>query len=110
MLKQYLRSSIIVLFQFAGLATVALLVLPLLFEKTHDLHQLNLFLSLHKNLFLLIHGLFYIVIFIGWPRLIRFFANHQQVSPNQQQINQAIHSRCYLIMTFIIIECLNLLR
>lgn len=110
MLKQYLRSSIIVTFQFVGIALLAILIVPLMLEKAAILSQLNHFLSQHKLLFCLSHGSFYFALYALWPRIVRLIANHQHTAPTLQQTHQAIHARCYLIATFVIVEGLNLLR
>lgn len=110
MLKQYLRSSIIVIFQFTGVALLAAIIVPLILEKADWFSQLNQFLLHHKRLFCISHGIFYAALYVLWPRIVRLIAHHQHATPTAQQINQAIHTRCYLIVTFISVELLNLLR
>ena len=107
MLKQYLCSSIIVLFQFIGVVAIATIVFPLLASKTNTLSQLHQYLSHHKNMICFMHCLFYVALYFLWPHLIHLLIKHQQPSP--QQINQAIQARIYLVIMFLIIEGLNLL-
>jgi len=109
MLKQYLRSSIIVLFQFIGLALLSIILIPLLFEKADTLSRINHFLAQHKSLFLLSHAVFYLALYVLWPNLVRYLIAHRE-SPTAAQIQKAIHTRYYLILAFNAIELLNLWR
>lgn len=110
MIKKSIRSTIILIAQFMTLALLTLLMAPLLLKKGAHLSQLHQFLFLHQSIFYIGHGLFYWALFIFWPPIVKKIANHQEKTPADIQINQAIHCRYYLIGTFLLIEALNVWR
>lgn len=110
MIKKSIRSTIILIAQFMTLALLTLLMAPLLFKKEAPLSQLHQFLSLHQSIFYIGHGLFYWALFLLWPTIVKKLANHQETTPADSQINQAVHSRYYLIGTCLLVEALNIWR
>ena len=56
------------------------------------------------------HSLFYLVLYVIFPKIVRFIALSQSESPNEAQIQKAIQIRVYLLAIFLSIELINLLR
>lgn len=110
MLKKYLSSSIIVLFQFILLGLVISICAPLLLKNNYFAQHVNLFLVHYQPTFLIYHGLFYLAFYVAWPRVVTFIAASQSDNPSMIQINKAIQVRLYLLATFLSIELINFLR
>lgn len=110
MLKKYLSSSIIVLFQFILLGIVIALCAPLLVQNSNLAQHINIFLTRYQPIFLLIHSLFYLAFYVLWPRIVKFIAVSQPETPQAAQIKKAIQIRIYLLAIFLSIELINLLR
>ena len=81
-----------------------------LLNNGHAFHNINLFFSQFKGLFLMWHGLFYACLYLAWPKLVLLVSHRQQVIPNPIQINRAIQARIYLVGVLLVFELLNLLR
>lgn len=110
MLKKYLSSSIIVLFQFILLGLVISICAPLLLKNNYFAQHVNLFLVHYQPTFLIYHGLFYLAFYVAWPRVVTFIAASQSDNPSMIQINKAIQVRLYLLAIFLSIELINFLR
>lgn len=110
MLKKYLSSSIIVLFQFILLGLLISICAPLLLKNNYFAQHMNLFLIHYQSIFLIGHLLFYLVFYVSWPRVVTFIATSQSDTPSTTQINKAIQVRLYLLAIFLSIELINFLR
>jgi hypothetical protein len=110
MLKKYLKSSIIVLFQLAALAVLAAILVPLLLKHTDNFNEGRAFFMHYKSLFLIIHGLFYVALYFFWPFLVFFMVNRGHGKLDEKQIAKALHGRIYLLGIFIVLELLQFLR
>ncbi|HAT1762255.1 TPA: hypothetical protein I8Y99_000679 [Legionella pneumophila] len=108
MLKNYLRSTIIVLIQAILPIFAILLIIPWLFNHSSSLMQLQHQLTTMKPWFLIFHGVFYLVFILLWPKIIHRF--QQQNELNNNQLNVAKNARWYLLATFILIDLLMLWR
>lgn len=110
MLKKYLSSSIIVLFQFILLGLVLFICAPLLLKNNHFAQHMNIFLIHYQTTFLIYHSLFYLAFYVSWPRVVTFIAASQSDTLSTTQINKAIQFRLYLLAIFLSIELINFLR
>ncbi len=110
MLKKYLSSSIIVLFQFILLWIIIALCAPLLVQNSNIAQHINIFLTRYQTIFLVSHGLFYLTFYVSWPRIVKLITISQPETPNAIQINKAIQIRLYLLAIFLSIELINFLR
>ena len=110
MLKKYLSSSIIVLIQFIALGAIVASITPLLIHNSNLLKQINAFLDHHQTSFLLSHSLFYLTLYLSWPKIVKLITVSQPETPNAFQINKAIQIRLYLLAIFLSIELINFLR
>ena len=107
MLKNYLRSTIIVLIQAILPIFAILLIIPWLFNHSSSLMQVQQ-LTTMKPWFLIFHGLFYLAFILLWPKVIHRF--QQQTELNSNQLNMAKNARWYLLATFVLIDLLMLWR
>lgn len=110
MLKKYLSSSIIVLLQLILLGIMIVICAPLLLQNSHLTQHMNIFLTRYKTVFLVGHGLFYLGFYVFWPKIVKLIAVSESETPNEVQINKAIHIRLYLLAIFLSIELINFLR
>lgn len=110
MLKKYLKPSIIAVIQCFLLGILIACIAPLLLKNTTALNYWRDYFQHFKWLFAMAHGLFYVLLYLLWPPLIRFIGKQQDKSPSDEQIQYALKARWYLIGTFIIFESLSLLR
>ncbi len=110
MLKKYLSSSIIVLFQFILLGIVIVICAPLLLQNSNLAQHINIFLTHYQPIFLVSHGLFYLAFYVSWPKVVKFIAVSQPETPHAAQIKKAIQIRIYLLAIFLSIELINFLR
>lgn len=110
MLKKYLKSTIIVLLQFALPGMLLLLLAPVFLKKIHSENQWQYFLSHYQPWFFLGHILFYLMLFFLWPYGVQYLIHRQSQPPFEQHIKTAIHARIYLIAALFIFELLIWLR
>ncbi|WP_133127679.1 hypothetical protein [Legionella nagasakiensis] len=108
MLKNYLRSTIIVLIQAILPIFAILLIIPWLFNHSSSLMQVQHQLTTMKPWFLIFHGVFYLAFILLWPKIIHRF--QQQTELSSHQLNMAKSARWYLLATFILIDLLMLWR
>lgn len=106
MLKNYLRSTIIVLLQAILPIFAILLIVPWVFNHSASLMQWQQQLTQMKPWFLILHGLFYLAFFALWPKIIPRF--QQQNNLTHKQLKTAINARWYLLATFVLIDLLML--
>lgn len=110
MLKKLIRPSIIGVIQCFLLVFLIACIAPLLLKNTHALNQTRAYFQHLKWFFVITHGVFYVSLYLLWPPLIRFIGRQHNKSPSEEQIQYALRARFYLIGTFLIFECLTLLR
>jgi hypothetical protein len=110
MLKKFLKPSIIVVIQVILLVILILCITPFLLKNTDSLNHFRQLIQHFKWPLLLIHGGFYILLYFLWPLLISVLSRRQTMPPSDEQRRSALNARLYLIGSFIIFECLNLLR
>ncbi|HHF0529624.1 hypothetical protein [Legionella waltersii] len=110
MLKKFLRPSIIVAIQLILLAILIICITPFLLRNTDSLNHFRQLVQHFKWALLMIHGLFYAVLYFAWPFLINLLSQKQASSPSEEQLRCALNARFYLIGAFVIFEVLNLLR
>lgn len=110
MLKKYLHLTIIGIIQIILPITAFMLLTPYLLSKTNNLHQLQALLANWHLTFLIIHGLFYCVLFYRWPAIVRRLCHHRGINLNGREYKQALSARWYLLSAFILFELLMLWR
>jgi len=108
MLKNYLRSTIIVLLQAILPIFAILLMVPWIFSHSSSLTQWQQQLTEWRHWFLILHALFYLAFFAFWPRII--FRFQQQNELTNKQLKAAINARWYLLVTFVLMDLLMLWR
>ena len=106
MLKNYLRSTIIALLQAFLPILAILLMLPWSACHAAYITQCQKQLTNMKPWFLIFHGLFYMAFMVLWPKIISNFQQQTQLA--NQQVKTAIHTRWYLLATFVLIDLLML--
>ncbi|MBA2651653.1 MAG: hypothetical protein H0U73_05230 [Tatlockia sp.] len=110
MLKKVLKPFIIVLIQAFVLVTFVGCLTPFLLKNTASITHYRQFLQHFKGSFLIIHGIFYCLLYCLWPLLIKLLCRKQTTPPSAEQLHRALNARIYLIAAFLIIESLNCLR
>ncbi|MCC5792087.1 MAG: hypothetical protein JJT82_05700 [Legionellaceae bacterium] len=108
MLKNYLRSTIIVLLQAILPILAVLMMVPWIFNHASSIRQWQQQLTHMKPWFIICHSLFYLAFLALWPKVIKRF--QQQHELTSQQIKTVIHARWYLLATFVLIDLLMLWR
>lgn len=110
MLKKYLHTTIIGIFQTILPIMALLLLAPYVLNRTDNLHSLQNFLHNWDTLFLVIHALFYCVLYFAWPTLIHRLCKNKAIELNGFEYKQALSARWYLLSAFILFELLMLWR
>ena len=101
MLKNYLRSTIIVMFQ-AILPIIALfMAAPWLMNQSTRLKNWQAFFNQNQWVFLMAHIVFYILLIGLWPKLVSTLKTKET---NQQQLNLAMVVRWYFVAIFMFFE------
>ena len=108
MLKNHLRSTIIVLIQAILPIFATLLMIPWLFNHSSSLMQVQQQLTTMKPWFLIFHVLFYLAFLMLWPKIIYRFQQQNEIS--NDQLNTAKNARWYLLATFVLMDLLMLWR
>ncbi len=103
MIKNYIRSTIIVIFQIL-LPITALLILAPLFINTKVINHLQQLLF-HPGLIVL-HALFYLSLILLWPKLVQRLQKQNPV--NTEQFKTALKVRWYLLALFLFLDALIL--
>ncbi|WP_115704661.1 hypothetical protein [Legionella sainthelensi] len=103
MIKNYIRSTIIVLVQIL-LPIMGLFVLAPLFINTKVINHLQQ--PVFHPWFIVLHGLFYLSLILLWPKLVQRF--HKQNPINTEQLKTALKTRWYLLAIFLFIDALML--
>ncbi|KTD63270.1 hypothetical protein Lsan_1388 [Legionella santicrucis] len=105
MIKNYIRSTIIVLVQIL-LPIMALLVLAPLFINTKVINHLQQ--PVFHPWFIVLHALFYLTLILLWPKVAQRL--HKQNPINSEQLKTALKIRWYLLTLFLFIDALMLWR
>ena len=101
MLKNYLRSTIIVLLQ-AILPIIALIMAtPWLINQSTRLKDWQGFFTQNQLVFLMAHFVFYILLVVLWPKLVSMLKSEET---NQQQYHLAMQARWYFAAIFMFFE------
>lgn len=103
MIKSYIRSTIIVIFQIL-LPITALLILAPLFINTKVINFLKQ--PVFHPWFISLHTIFYLSLILLWPKLVHRI--HKQPSINTEQFKTALKVRWYLLALFLVIDVLML--
>ncbi|HAT9314919.1 TPA: hypothetical protein JBB95_03315 [Legionella pneumophila subsp. pneumophila] len=103
MIKNYIRSSIIVLFQ-SILPIMALLIAAPWIINSNLLSDWKFTFTTINPLFLGIHGLLYLSLILMWPKLITRLQTQHPLTPEKLSI--ATKSRWYLLAIFVFIDAL----
>lgn len=101
MLKNYLRSTIIVLIQ--GILPIIALIMatPWLINQSTRLKGWQGFFNQNQLFFLIARIVFYILLIGLWPKLISMLKSEET---NQQQLHIAMQARWYFIAIFMFFE------
>lgn len=110
MLKKYLHTTIIGIIQTILPITALLLLVPYILNRTNNLHSLQSFLNNWNVLFLVMHALFYCLLYFVWPSLIHRLCKNKTIELNSFEYKQALSARWYLLSAFILFELLMLWR
>lgn len=106
MLNKYIRSTIIVLLQSLLPVLFFLWLTPQLLQFSHEFHQAQHFFVVHKVGFLIVHILFYLVLFWLWPLFIDLYIKRCNYDMSTKQIKLALNTRWYLLAAMTIFELL----
>ncbi|MFO8488039.1 hypothetical protein SC409_05235 [Legionella pneumophila serogroup 1] len=103
MIKNYIRSTIIVILQILLPITALLILAPLLINtKVINYLQQPVF----HPWFIVLHALFYLSLILLWPKLVQRI--HKQNPINTEQFKMALKIRWYLLALFLFIDVLML--
>ncbi|HAT8742760.1 TPA: hypothetical protein ACG3NF_002767 [Legionella pneumophila] len=103
MIKQYIRSSIIVLIQTV-LPIIALLAIAPWFINSNLLARWQSTFTTIQPFFIGLHGVLYLALVLLWPRLISLIQNQHQLTT--EHLNTALKARWYLLAIFVFIDAL----
>lgn len=107
MIKDHIRSSIIVLVQ-AILPIIALLALaPWFINKNLLNHWKYTFANIQPS-FLFLHGLLYLSLILLWPKLVTRLQIQNELAP--EQLKTVLKVRWYLLGIFLLIDSLMIWR
>lgn len=110
MLKKYIRMTIIGIFKTILPITALFLLTPYILNSTHKLTNIQGFLRNWDTFFLVIHGLFYCLLYFAWPTLVKRLCKNKTIEVNGIEYKQAVDARWYLLSAFILFELLMLWR
>ncbi|KTC93570.1 hypothetical protein [Legionella cincinnatiensis] len=103
MIKNYMRSTIIVILQILLPITALLILAPLLINtKVINYLQQPVF----QPWFIVLRTLFYTSLILLWPKLVQRI--HKQNPINTEQYKTALKVRWYLLVLFLFIDALML--
>lgn len=103
MIKNYFRSTIIVLTQTI-LPIMALFLLAPWFISSSILGQWKQSLGSIQPLFLILHGVFYLGLALLWPKLVMRLQVQNQIAV--EKVKTALNIRWYLLAIFLFIDVL----
>ena len=106
MLNKYARTTIIAITKYILPVVLILLLAPQLVQFSPQLTKANQFFHLHQIVFLLLHSLFYLALYLLWPRIIHALVNRNAYEITQEQINSALNAKWYLLATLVFFEIL----
>lgn len=107
MRNNFVRSTIIIMIQIIVPVLLVLTLIPTLLSHTEQLHKIQQFFETWQSGFLFIHGLFYLILFLLWPRIVRQMASNEL---DEHQLKTALSARWYLVTSLILIEILIMWR
>lgn len=107
MIKNYIRSAIIVLTQTV-LPILILVIAAPWFINNNLLQQWQRSLTSNQLGFLIFHGLFYLGLIFLWPKLIIRLQAQSKIGT--EQLNLALKVRWYLLSIFLFVDAVMLLR
>lgn len=107
MLKNYLSLTIIVLLQAILPICLLMLIVPWFINHSSSLIHWQQQLTQMKYWIIAWHSLFYLALFLLWPKLINKL-QQKQLTAEQQKI--ILNSRWYFLAIFIFIDLLMLWR
>src|SRR3989338_2972397 len=106
MLKKYAKTLIIALFYLVILAVIFTLIANQLIFSSEQLIGWRYFFESNRLLFLIIHTLVYLIIYLGWPKFIACLVRVRGVVVDEIILQHAIFARNYLIALLVILEIL----
>lgn len=106
--NKYLRSTIIITAQCIVPAMLLFIITPALMNHSEQFNQAQTFCRVHQMILLMVHGLFYLSLFLLWPHFIHLIVSRQHHQPGANQINIARSARWYLLAAMIFFELLML--
>lgn len=107
MIKNYIRSAIIVLTQTL-LPIIVLVIAAPWFINSNVLQLWQRSLASNQSWFLFFHGLFYLGLIFLWPKLIIRLQAQNKIGT--EQLNLALKARWYLLSIFLFVDMVMLLR
>ncbi|HAT8894436.1 TPA: hypothetical protein F8S33_15895 [Legionella pneumophila] len=106
MLNKWFYKSIIGISKFILPVVLLLLLAPQLIHFSSELGTINDFFKTHQIVFLFCHMLFYLALYLAWPKLISVIINRCQHELDEVQIKLAMQARYYLFAAFSFFELL----
>lgn len=105
-----IKKCAIALMQYVIIALISYLVVDALLNSPHKFVYWNQFFRDKKYVFLIIHGFFYVGLYLIWPRIIALHLYVKGLSVENERLNQAINARRYIIGLFVVLELIFQLR
>jgi len=106
MRNKFIRSTIIVLAQYVLPALLLLIITPQVMNHAGQLNQTQTFFKTHQAALLLAHGLFYLILFLLWPHVIKLIISRRDHFPDSATIKTATSARWYLLAAMVLFELL----
>ncbi|OCH99175.1 hypothetical protein A8135_07970 [Legionella jamestowniensis] len=106
MLNKQLYKSIIGISKFILPVVLLLLLAPQLIQFSSELGTMNDFFKNHQIGFLFCHMLFYLTLYLAWPKLITSLVNRRSHEFDEVQIKLALQAKYYLLAALIFFELL----
>lgn len=106
--NKYLRLTIIVTAQCIVPVMLLFIIAPSLMNHSGQFNQAQTFFKAHETILLTVHSLFYLSLFLLWPRVIHLIVSRQHHQIDANQINIALSARWYLLAAMTFFELLML--
>ena len=110
MLTHYFKRACVSILQGLSLFLLILFLASTLLTNSSLLNRLHDLFASSQRLFLILHLLFYSLLYGLWPKFVFILARSQAVALGNELIKAVVQIRIYLISLFIAMECLTLLR
>ncbi|STX81579.1 Uncharacterised protein [Legionella busanensis] len=97
MLKRYLSIFIITMIQWVILVLASMILVSQLVATHNHLLTWRILFQTHQSIFLILHGLVYLTVYLFWPKAIAFYVKRKKLSVEPSQLKLALFARYYVV-------------